>query len=264
MRFLFGWFLRFVRLSSRCAGERGPAGRDLPSCGSASRFPAAGAIPGFLVSPELSGDGEPVRHSGRLRGSGKNSFPLSERPIVRKMTCVKRVPTVLCDRPSPFPERRKARNPGISFSVLLPAVRSFCFAGPLPPISCCRVDCFLPQEADMPGTGSRADVAERALRGRAVGFVSPVLYAGPCGSVRLATGRSSSPSVRVSVRTVRAQEPLSSAGFPGACGGPNFRSMRDGYFRKRFPSSEPSCSGRAVTTSSGRREMGGPPRRFRT
>lgn len=128
MRFLFGWFLRFVRLSSRCAGERGPAGRDLPSCGSASRFPAAGAIPGFLVSPELSGDGEPVRHSGRLRGSGKNSFPLSERPIVRKMTCVKRVPTVLCDRPSPFPERRKARNPGISFSVLLPAVRSFCFA----------------------------------------------------------------------------------------------------------------------------------------
>lgn len=68
MRFLFGWFLRFVRLSSRCAGERGPAGRDLPSCGSASRFPAAGAIPGFLVSPELSGDGEPVRHSGRLPG----------------------------------------------------------------------------------------------------------------------------------------------------------------------------------------------------
>ena len=61
----------------------------------------------------------------------------------------------------------------------------------------------------MPGTGSRADVAERALRGRAVGFVSPVLYAGQCGSVRLATGRSSSPSVRVSVRTVRAQEPLS-------------------------------------------------------
>lgn len=146
---------------------------------------------------------------GRLRGSGKNSSPLQERPIVRKMTCVKRVPTVLCDRPSPFPERRKARNPGISFSVLPPAARSFCFAGLLPPISCCRADCFLPQEADMPGTGSRADVAERALRGRAVGFVSPVLYAGQCGSVRLATGRSSSPSVRVSVRTVRAQEPLS-------------------------------------------------------
>ena len=61
----------------------------------------------------------------------------------------------------------------------------------------------------MPGTGSRADVAERALRGRAVGFVLPVRYAGQCGSVRLATGRSSSPSVRVSVRTVRAQEPLS-------------------------------------------------------
>lgn len=61
----------------------------------------------------------------------------------------------------------------------------------------------------MPGTGSRADVAERALRGRAVGFVSPVRYAGQCGSVRLATGRSSSLSVRVSVRTVRAQEPLS-------------------------------------------------------
>lgn len=208
MKFLSGWFFRFVRLSSRCAGERGPVGRDLPSCGAASRFPAAGAVPGFLVSPELSGDGEPVRHSGRLPGSGKTSSPLPERPIVRKMTCVKRVPTVLCGRPSPFPGRERTRDPGIPFPVL-PVARDFCFAGPLPPISCCRADCFLPQEADMPGTGSRADVAERALRGRAVGFVSPVRYAGQCGSVRLATGRSSSLSVRVSVRTVRAQEPLS-------------------------------------------------------
>ncbi len=107
MKFLSGWFFRFVRLSSRCAGERGPVGRDLPSCGAASRFPAAGAVPGFLVSPELSGDGEPVRHSGRLPGSGKTSSPLPERPIVRKMTCVKRVPTVLCGRPSPFPGREE-------------------------------------------------------------------------------------------------------------------------------------------------------------
>lgn len=188
MRFLFGWFLRFVRLSSRCAGERGPAGRDLPSCGSASRFPAAGAIPGFLVSPELSGDGEPVRHSGRLRGSGKNSFPLSERPIVRKMTCVKRVPTVLCDRPSPFPERRKARNPGISFSVLLPAVRSFCFARAV--AADFLLSCRLLSTAGSGYAGGRGagPMSQNALSvaGRSVSCRLSCMpgSAGPCGSRR--------------------------------------------------------------------------------
>ena len=119
----------------------------------------------------------------------------------------------------------------------------------------------------MPGTGSRADVAERALRGRAVGFVSPVLYAGQCGSVRLATGRSSSPSVRVSVRTVRAQEPLSVFRRLDAFVGRVSRRVRRSEFsehaRRILPKALP-VFGAVLTTSSGRREWGGPPRRFRT
>lgn len=128
MRFLFGWFLRFgPAVVPLCRGE-GAGGSRSPvlrvrepvSCGgSDSRFPRfSGAF----------GRWEPVRHSGRLPGEREKLVSVVGTAIVRKMTCVKRVPTVLCDRPSPFPERRKARNPGISFSVLLPAVRSFCFA----------------------------------------------------------------------------------------------------------------------------------------
>lgn len=187
MRFLFGWFLRFVRLSSRCAGERGPAGRDLPSCGSASRFPAAGAIPGFLVSPELSGDGEPVRHSGRLRGSGKNSSPLPERPIVRKMTCVKRVPTVLCDRPSPFPERRKARNPGISFSVLPSRPEVFASQGRCRRFPVVVPTAFYRRKRICRGRGA-GPMSQNALSvaGRSVSCRLSCMpgSAGPCGSRR--------------------------------------------------------------------------------
>lgn len=111
----------------------------------------------------------------------------------------------------------------------------------------------------MPGTGSRADVAGRALRGRAVGFVLPVLYAGQCGSVRLATGRS--PSVRVSVRTVRAQEPLSVFRRLDAFVGRVFRRVRRSEFsepaRRILPKALP-VFGAALLGACGYNEFGPP------
>ena len=259
MRFLSGWFLRFVRLSFRYARDKGPAEHGFRSCGSASRFPAAGMIPGLPVFPEFSGDGEPVRHPGRLRGSGETSCPLPERPIVRRMTGIKRVLTVCRDRPSPFSGRTKFCDSGISLPVLPRAARVFRFARPLPPVSGCRAGCFFPQREDILGTGNRADAADRVRCGRTADFVSPVRYAGRYESARLVTGRSS--SVRVSVRTVHVKEQPSVFRCLGTLVGRGFQYVRRSELSesawRMFPKAL-SVFGAALLGACGYNEFGPP------